>query len=297
MTNPDINHDPLKAQALRELERLGYSIQGDLLFPPDTEAVTRKLEKAEDSIRGFVAQVQMLEQQVRELSAFKAMVNRHKPEFPADPDGPRDVWYWQGDGEDHLESMTHQLPVVIRAEQLRELIDEAKVAPAVTDEMVSRFLGWRLPDSFSPDCGISFDGRKDDEWNKNKTWPIGTNLFNADEARAMLEHVLGDAAPAQPKRWSIHEQNPAALAERIGEYLSKQGNVGAQEYHMLLVAARATLAAGIKPQLAGWRFERIDDHTIRISDPLAPHPLLIDLRMQDARWRIVWRLAVAMIEA
>ena len=64
----------------------------------------------------------------------------------------------------------------------------------VTDEMVSRFLGWPLPKDFGPDCGISFDGRKDDEWNKNKTWPIGTNLFTADQARAMLEHVL--AVPA-----------------------------------------------------------------------------------------------------
>lgn len=62
----------------------------------------------------------------------------------------------------------------------------------VTEQMVSRFLGWPLPKDFGPDCGISFDGRKDDEWNKNKTWPVGTNLFTADQARAMLEHILGD---------------------------------------------------------------------------------------------------------
>jgi hypothetical protein len=60
----------------------------------------------------------------------------------------------------------------------------------VTDEMVLRFLGWKLPATFNPDCGISFDGRKDDQWNKNKTWPIGTNLLSAAEAREMLEHVL-----------------------------------------------------------------------------------------------------------
>jgi hypothetical protein len=56
---------------------------------------------------------------------------------------------------------------------------------------VDRFLGWKLPETFSPDCGIRFDGRKDDEWNKNKPWPVGTNLFNAEEARAMFEHALG----------------------------------------------------------------------------------------------------------
>lgn len=57
-------------------------------------------------------------------------------------------------------------------------------------EMVNRFLGWPLPKDFYPDCGISFDGRKDDEWNKNKTWPIGTNLLTADQAKAMFEHCL-----------------------------------------------------------------------------------------------------------
>jgi len=32
------------------------------------------------------------------------------------------VWYWQGDGEDHLESICNSLPVVIRADALRELV-------------------------------------------------------------------------------------------------------------------------------------------------------------------------------
>lgn len=69
----------------------------------------------------------------------------------------------------------------------------------VTNEMVNRFLGWRLPKDFWPDCGISFDGRKDDKWNKNKTWPIGTNLFTADQAKAMLEHVLATSQDMPPE--------------------------------------------------------------------------------------------------
>jgi Phage protein (N4 Gp49/phage Sf6 gene 66) family len=67
----------------------------------------------------------------------------------------------------------------------------------VTDQMVSRFLWWPLPKDFYPDCGIRFDGRKDDEWNKNKTWPVGTNLLTAEQARAMLEHVM-QPQPDQP---------------------------------------------------------------------------------------------------
>jgi hypothetical protein len=69
----------------------------------------------------------------------------------------------------------------------------------VTKEMVDRFLSWPLPKDFAPDCGISFDGRKDDEWNKNKQWPVGTNLFTAEQARAMLEYVMQSAVPGIPR--------------------------------------------------------------------------------------------------
>lgn len=58
------------------------------------------------------------------------------------------------------------------------------------DKAVNRFLAWPLPKGFAPDCGISFDGRKDDEWNKGKSWPIGTNLFTADQAKAMFLHCV-----------------------------------------------------------------------------------------------------------
>lgn len=39
----------------------------------------------------------------------------------------KDCWYWQGDGQDHLESMVNTLPVVITAGQLRGLIEGEKV--------------------------------------------------------------------------------------------------------------------------------------------------------------------------
>lgn len=77
-------------------------------------------------------------------------------------------------------------------------LQKATPAKVVTDEMVTRFLGWGLPKDFYPDCGISFDGRKDDEWNKTKTWPIGTNLLTADQARQMLEHVLATPPASEP---------------------------------------------------------------------------------------------------
>jgi hypothetical protein len=53
---------------------------------------------------------------------------------------------------------------------------------------VDRFLGWKLPETFYPDAGISFKAPQ-----HPFGWPTGTNLFNAEEARAMFEHALGAA--------------------------------------------------------------------------------------------------------
>jgi hypothetical protein len=62
------------------------------------------------------------------------------------------------------------------------------------DAIVSRFLAWKLPKTFSPDCWISFNLPKEN-FDKPGFWPVGTNLLTADEARAMLEHIL----PPMPK--------------------------------------------------------------------------------------------------
>lgn len=56
----------------------------------------------------------------------------------------------------------------------------------VTDEMVGRFLGWKLPLNFRPDCGVSIDT----EVAGRNGWPSGTNLLTAEQAKAMLEHIL-----------------------------------------------------------------------------------------------------------
>lgn len=59
------------------------------------------------------------------------------------------------------------------------------VQPVVTDEMVTRFLGWHLPQDFAPGAGISFKPSPDP-----LCWPVGTDLLNDPQARAMLEYVL-----------------------------------------------------------------------------------------------------------
>ena len=57
------------------------------------------------------------------------------------------------------------------------------------DEMVNRFLGWKLPKDFCPDAGISFKPSKPDGFDQPGWCPIGTNLLTAEQARQMLAEV------------------------------------------------------------------------------------------------------------
>jgi hypothetical protein len=75
----------------------------------------------------------------------------------------------------------------------------------MTDEqikhMANRFLGWRLPDDFSPDAGISFKAEYNDSPGvmemlgidkPMRHQPVGTNLFDAVQAEAMVRYMIED---------------------------------------------------------------------------------------------------------
>ncbi len=70
---------------------------------------------------------------------------------------------------------------------------------AIVSAMVDRFLSWPLPKDFAPDCGIAFDGRGPDAMGHERTWPIGTNLFTATQAREMIEYMLAAAPKPEGK--------------------------------------------------------------------------------------------------
>lgn len=60
---------------------------------------------------------------------------------------------------------------------------------------VNKFLGWRLPPDFSPDCGISFKREGDYDhptYGRTKFEPVGTNLLTATQAEEMFRHCLSD---------------------------------------------------------------------------------------------------------
>lgn len=62
--------------------------------------------------------------------------------------------------------------------------------------MANRFLAWKLPADFHPDDGISFEPEFNVEWNAKqgkppqRREPVGTNLFNATQAEAMVRHLV-----------------------------------------------------------------------------------------------------------
>lgn len=62
----------------------------------------------------------------------------------------------------------------------------------VIEEMVTRFLTWKLPSDFAPDAGIYFE--PGGVTPNSPLWPIGTNLLTSAQARAMVLHMLGLSA-------------------------------------------------------------------------------------------------------
>jgi len=74
--------------------------------------------------------------------------------------------------------------------RILSVIWEAKPKAQIVEEMARRFLGWRIPDSFSPDCYVMFDRERA---KANNSWPIGTNIFSLDEAMNMVNYLLDEA--------------------------------------------------------------------------------------------------------
>jgi hypothetical protein len=67
-----------------------------------------------------------------------------------------------------------------------------KLTEAQIRHLVDRFLGWRLPDDFNPDGGISFKPTFNDHLPTGpmKREPTGTNLLHYSQAEAMVRHML-----------------------------------------------------------------------------------------------------------
>lgn len=58
------------------------------------------------------------------------------------------------------------------------------------EKIVNKFLTWQLPKDFSPDCGINFTPPPKDS--PEYFWPVGTNLFTAEQAKNMIKYILSE---------------------------------------------------------------------------------------------------------
>lgn len=94
-----------------------------------------------------------------------------------------------------------------KAERLKATLQDVKslqigaAGGPMTDEqikhMTEQFLRWKLPESFNPDGGITFDREYQGVGGtRYKREPVGTNLLDATQARAMVLHML-DGLPAK----------------------------------------------------------------------------------------------------
>lgn len=70
------------------------------------------------------------------------------------------------------------------------------------EKMVSRFLQWRLPMNFNPDCGISFSPIANlGTSHEYMRTPVGANLLDATQAEEMIRYVVAPVLQyAQPER-------------------------------------------------------------------------------------------------
>lgn len=114
--------------------------------------------------------------------------------------------------------------------------------------MVDRFLCWRLPENFNPDGGISFKATFNEHspWGPSKSEPSGTNLFDAEQATAMVRHMIEglpsadalSAPQAAGEDWVLVPRVPTTtmLAE-MGCYRTGEYGDGFEFYTAMLAAA------------------------------------------------------------
>jgi hypothetical protein len=102
--------------------------------------------------------------------------------------------------------------------------------------MANRFLTWKLPENFHPDGGVSFEpvGNKGTPYEYSRA-PVGTNLLTAEQAEAMIRHLLeGLPSPELVAEVVSKHGDPEAFGERE---LIERANIQKLPYGTKLYAA------------------------------------------------------------
>lgn len=86
------------------------------------------------------------------------------------------------------------MPDIVR-ERLASL-NKTALSEDQIKHMVDRFLQWRLPANFNPDAGISY--KRPNYLPEVDATPVGTNLFDAQQAEAMVRFMVEGLAEVSP---------------------------------------------------------------------------------------------------
>lgn len=104
-------------------------------------------------------------------------------------------------------------------EEVAKYLERQAMTKPLIDQAVDRFLGWKLPEDFHPDAGISFKPFFNEGTPyQMKHNPIGTNLLHAGQAKAMLEYVT---APLLERVSELNRENDDLIARLSNETASK----------------------------------------------------------------------------
>lgn len=83
------------------------------------------------------------------------------------------------------------------AQEAADKNGEVGISEDQIKHMVQRFLGWKLPQNFSPDGGISFKQTFNEHTDHPMVHePSGTNLLDVNQAEMMVRHMLEGLPPS-----------------------------------------------------------------------------------------------------
>lgn len=99
------------------------------------------------------------------------------------------------------------------------------------NEMVNKFLSWKLPKDFCPDGGISFSPGHTTP--SSPHWPTGTNLFHAEQAKKMFEFCCVNLQTQLAERGEIILEQQARI-EELRYWLEEMQKCAAEENKGLL---------------------------------------------------------------
>lgn len=112
------------------------------------------------------------------------------------------------------------------------------------DQAVDRFLCWKLPEGFCPDNGITFKRESNyehPEFGRTKYEPTGTNLFDAQQAKAMLEHVCESLLTALQERDAEMRGMGEDLIAIQNMHNEQKARLYAEKYRMSMLLGDASV--------------------------------------------------------